>query len=251
MKNIVHRADDRGTFDYGWLKTSHSFNFGNFQHPERTGFGLLRVLNDDYVQPGKGFDTHPHRNMEIVSIPLQGELAHKDSAGHEEIIRAHDVQVMSAGSGILHSEYNPSDVDRVNFLQIWIHPDDKNHTPRYEQKSFPAEGMEGTLQFLVAPGRGGKNLWLHQKAYIARTVLRKHQEMHYHLHAAGQGVYIFVIDGEIRVHQAELNRRDAIGIWDTERVAVQAVSAASVLFIEVPMTSEKQLDGAKEVPHAR
>jgi len=173
MKTIIHKSDSRGFFDYGWLKTHHTFSFSNYYDPDRVSFGVLRVLNDDVVAAGKGFGTHPHNDMEIISIPLSGALAHKDNTGTEKAIVPNEVQVMSAGTGILHSEYNHSKDKETNFLQLWIFPDKKKHKPRYDQKSFNPEERKNKLQFIVTPGKKNGNLWLNQDAYLSLTDLEK------------------------------------------------------------------------------
>jgi redox-sensitive bicupin YhaK (pirin superfamily) len=235
MKKIIHKADSRGYFDHGWLKTHHSFSFGSWYDPNRMGFGKLRVLNDDIVAPKQGFGTHPHDNMEIVSIPLKGELAHKDSTGHEEVIRPNDVQVMSAGTGIRHSEYNYSDAKSVNFLQIWILPDGRGHEPRYDQKSFNPAERKNKFQAVVTPNKENGSLWLNQDAYFSLVDIDEGNSLEYSLHAKGNGVYFFVIDGDIKVADEKLGKRDGIGIWETNKISIQAISTSQILLIEVPM----------------
>jgi len=235
MKKIIHKADSRGYFDFGWLKTNHTFSFGNYYDPERVNFGMLRVLNDDMVAGGEGFGTHPHKDMEIVSIPLRGALAHKDSTGTEKAIVPDEVQVMSAGTGILHSEYNHSKEDETNFLQIWILPDKKGHEPRYNQKSFDAVERKNKLQFIVTPEKKDDNLWLNQDAYFSIVDLEKDKSINYKIHTKGNGVYLFVIEGMIAVVDEALSKRDGIGIWEVESLSVSAKVDAKLLFIEVPM----------------
>jgi redox-sensitive bicupin YhaK (pirin superfamily) len=235
MKTIVHKADTRGYFDFGWLKTNHTFSFGNYYDPERVNFGMLRVLNDDFVAAGEGFGTHPHNDMEIVSIPLSGALAHKDSTGTEEVIAPNEVQVMSAGTGILHSEYNYSKDEETNFLQLWILPNKKGHKPRYNQKSFVPEERKNKFQFIVSPEKKDNNLWLNQDAYLSLTDLEKNKSLEYKIHSKGNGVYLFLIDGEISVVNETLTKRDGIGIWEEEEFLVTANSDAKILLIEIPM----------------
>ena len=235
MKKIIHKADSRGYFDFGWLKTNHTFSFGNYYDPERVNFGMLRVLNDDIVAGGEGFGTHPHKDMEIVSIPLRGALAHKDSTGTEKAIVPDEVQVMSAGTGILHSEYNHSKENETNFLQIWILPDKKGHEPRYNQKSFDALERKNKLQFIVTPEKKEDNLWLNQDAYFSLVDLEKDKSINYKIHTKGNGVYLFVIEGMISVVDEALSKRDGIGIWEVESLSVSAKVDAKLLFIEVPM----------------
>jgi redox-sensitive bicupin YhaK (pirin superfamily) len=235
MKKIIHKADSRGYFDFGWLKTNHTFSFGNYYDPERVNFGMLRVLNDDIVAGGEGFGTHPHKDMEIVSIPLRGALAHKDSTGTEKAIVPDEVQVMSAGTGILHSEYNHSKENETNFLQIWILPDKKGHEPRYNQKSFDALERKNKLQFIVTPEKKEDNLWLNQDAYFSLVDLEKDKSINYKIHTKGNGVYLFVIEGMISVVDEALSKRDGIGIWEVDSLSVSATVDTKLLFIEVPM----------------
>ena len=179
MKKIVHKADSRGYFDYGWLKTNHSFSFSQYHNPERMNFGMLRVLNDDIVAPGQGFGTHPHNDMEIVSIPLKGGLAHRDNTGSEGVIYPNEVQVMSAGTGILHSEFNYSKDEESNFLQLWILPDKKGHKPRYDQKTFNPDGRKNQLQTIVTPDKSNGNLWLNQDAYLSMSNIDRNNRIDY------------------------------------------------------------------------
>ena len=235
MKKIIHKADSRGYFDYGWLKTNHTFSFSNYYDPDRLNFGMLRVLNDDIVAPGQGFGTHPHNNMEIVSIPLKGALAHKDSAGNEEVIVPNDVQVMSAGDGIQHSEYNHSSEEESNFLQLWIFPDMKGHQSRYDQKTFNAAERKNKLLNIVSPDKSNGSLWLNQDAYLSMSDIDKNKKIHYKLNTEGNGIYIFLIDGEISVGGETISQRDGIGIWEVEEISIKAITDSQVLLIEVPM----------------
>jgi redox-sensitive bicupin YhaK (pirin superfamily) len=235
MKKIIHKADSRGYFEYSWLKTNQTFSFGNYYDPERVNFGMLRVLNDDFVVAGQGFGTHSHNDMEIVSIPLIGELAHKDSKGNEEIIVPNDVQVMSAGTGILHSEYNHSKDNETNFLQLWIFPDKKGHKPRYDQKSFNPEERKNKILTAVSPDKNNGNLWLNQEAHLSMTDLEKNKPINYKLNTSGNGVYIFLIGGNISVEEETLSKRDGIGIWETEEISLKANEDSQILLIEVPM----------------
>jgi hypothetical protein len=235
MKTIIHKADSRGHFDYGWLKTYHTFSFSNYYDKERVNFGMLRVLNDDVVAAGQGFGTHPHNDMEIVSIPLSGALAHKDSTGTEKAIVPNEVQVMSAGTGILHSEYNHSKDDETNFLQLWIFPDKKGHQPRYDQKTFNPEERKNKLQFIVTPEKKDGNLWLNQDAYLSLIDIEKNKSVNYKTHTKGNGVYLFLIDGIISVGEETLSKRDGIGIWETDEFSITAKENSRILLIEVPM----------------
>lgn len=236
MNKTIHRASTRGYFNYGWLKTNHTFSFNEYYNPDRMGFGKLRVLNDDFVAPGQGFGTHPHKDMEIVSIPLSGELAHKDSTGSEGVILPDDVQVMSAGTGILHSEYNHSNKTETNFLQLWIFPDRKGHKPRYDQKSFNPEDRKNKILNIVSPfNKNNGKLWLNQEAYLSMTDLDKSKSVNYKIHTKGNGVYIFVINGLVSVTDEKLSGRDGIGITDTDEIILKAEDDTSALIIEVPM----------------
>lgn len=234
MEKVIHKADSRGHANHGWLDAHHSFSFANYYNPERTRFGVLRVLNDDIVQPGEGFGTHPHDNMEIVTIPLKGELAHKDSTGNKEVIHPNEVQIMSAGSGLTHSEFNNSKTDEVNLLQIWVFPKEKNIKPRYDQKVFEPSGRLNKIQTLVSP-KDESALWINQDAYFSRANLEKGKEVDYELNTKKNGVYIFVIEGKIEIDGDMLSRRDAIGIQETERIKIKAEDNSEVLIIEIPL----------------
>lgn len=234
MQKVLHRSDSRGHAFHGWLNSYHSFSFANYYHPERMQFGALRVLNDDEVLGGQGFGRHPHQNMEIVSIPLSGALAHKDSMGTVQVIETGDVQIMSAGTGVFHSEFNHDAQKTVNFLQIWVLPEKQNIQPRYEQQHFPASERQNRWQTLVSP-EPGQGVWINQQAWFSRTSLSESQSLKYTLHTASNGVYLFVIDGEITVAEETLKKRDGLGIWDAREVEITAQNAAEVLLIEVPM----------------
>ncbi|HEY6438030.1 MAG TPA: pirin family protein [Ignavibacteriaceae bacterium] len=235
MKTIVHKADSRGYFDYGWLKTNHTFSFSNYYDPERVKFGMLRVLNDDFVAPAQGFGTHPHNDMEIVTIPLDGALAHKDSTGSEGVIYPDEVQVMSAGTGIQHSEYNHLGNGESNFLQLWIFPDKKGHQPRYNQKYFNPAERKNKFQFVVTPDKRDDNLWLNQESYLSLTDLEINKSLEYKIHTKGNGVYLFLIEGEISAGDQRLSKRDGIGISETDEFSITAKSDSKILLIEVPM----------------
>ncbi|MEQ9467456.1 MAG: pirin family protein [Ekhidna sp.] len=234
MKTIVHKANTRGTADFGWLKSRHTFSFGHYYDPARIQFGMLRVLNDDIVKGGAGFPTHPHNNMEIVSIPLKGALAHKDSTGTEQVIQTGEVQIMSAGSGLTHSEYNASKTDEVNFLQVWILPKEKNIAPRYDQKHFDEAGRKDQIQTVVSPEHKDA-LWINQDAYFSLLNISDGNTMTYNLNMEGNGVYTFIIDGSLEIGSEPLEKRDAIGIYDTSEFEIKAKGDAQVLFIEIPM----------------
>jgi hypothetical protein len=234
MKAIVHKADSRGHANHGWLNSYHSFSFGNYHNPERVHFGALRVLNDDAVKAGMGFSKHPHDNMEIISIPLYGDLHHKDTTGRDEIIRQDDVQIMSAGSGIAHSETNANSDKDVKFLQIWILPKERNIEPRYEQKTFKPENRQNQMVTVVAPD-DAKAVWINQDAWLSLAELSKDQSTSYAIRKQGNGVYVFVLNGNITINGQSLETRDALGIWETGSFSIQANTAAQLLFIDVPM----------------
>jgi redox-sensitive bicupin YhaK (pirin superfamily) len=235
MKTVFHSSHERGHINHGWLDTYHSFSFANWFHPEKIHFGALRVLNDDFVKVGEGFGIHPHDNMEIVSIPLAGSLAHKDSTGAEEFTHTGYVQIMSAGTGIRHSEYNGSPTEEVNFLQIWIFPKEKNIKPRYDQKKFDEVDRKGKWQLLVSPRKEDNVLWINQDAFLSRIDLKADTSISYNDHLSGNGVYIFVIEGSIEINGQTLNRRDALGISETNSFEIKVTSDAKILAIEVPM----------------
>jgi redox-sensitive bicupin YhaK (pirin superfamily) len=235
MKKTIHKADTRGLADHGWLLSRHTFSFAGYYNPERTKFGLLRVLNDDIVKGGMGFGEHPHDNMEIVSIPLRGELAHADSTGTEQVLKVNEVQLMSAGSGLTHSEYNHSEMDDVNFLQIWVFPLERNIKPRYEQKKFDSKERKNKIQFIISPGNSDGTLWINQDAYFALTEPQAGNEIEYAIQHKGNGLYVFVIEGSIEIAGEKLDKRDAIGLEDIEKIKIQALKDSNILLIEVPM----------------
>jgi redox-sensitive bicupin YhaK (pirin superfamily) len=237
MKTIIHKADTRGYADHGWLKSHHTFSFASYQDSERMNFGMLRVLNDDVVQPKMGFGTHPHQNMEIISIPLKGALSHKDNMGNKRAIEVGEVQVMSAGIGLTHSEFNDSKTDAVNFLQLWIIPEEISVEPNYEQREFTDEGKKNQLQTIVAPKDKleGDALPLSQQAYIYRTNLEIDKSIGVILKSQENGLYIFVVDGEIEVEGNLLSKRDAIGVSETKQILIKSKENSELIIIEVPM----------------
>lgn len=233
---IFHAADTRGHANHGWLNAKHSFSFAGFYDPGRIQFGALRVLNDDVVAPGMGFGKHPHDNMEIITIILDGALEHKDSMGHTEAIYPNEVQVMSAGTGIFHSEYNHSKEEEVNVLQTWIFPNKKNVEPRYDQAMFPAEDRVNQWATLVSPmDNEDTGMKIHQDAWIHRTTLEAGKTLDYKMRDAKNGAYIFVIDGAIKAGEQELNKKDALGITETDNISITASATSDVLVFEVPM----------------
>lgn len=234
MKTVLHKAYTRGHNSFGWLNSFHSFSFGHYYNPERMHFGALRVLNDDTVAAGMGFGKHPHDNMEIVSIPLSGDLHHQDSTGRSEIIRQHDVQIMSAGSGIAHSEMNANKDQQVKFLQIWVMPKELNINPRYEQKSFKPADRTNQILTVVAPDNKDA-VWINQDAWFSLANFDAGKSTEYQLHQSTNGVYVFVIGGDATINGIELNERDGLGISETDKLTIQANSNTEILLIEVPM----------------
>lgn len=235
MKTVVHRADTRGHADHGWLKSFHSFSFGGYYNPDRVHFGALRVLNDDSVSGGNGFGAHPHDNMEIISIPLEGALQHQDSIGNKGVIRTGEIQVMSAGTGIQHSEYNADTDEAVKFLQIWLFPNARNVTPRYDQQTIPTEGRNNSFQQILSPDKADEGVWIHQDAWFHLADLSEGSEITYTLKNAENGVYIFVLEGELSANHEDLKRRDGFGIWEVQQVNFRAITQSSILVMEVPM----------------
>lgn len=236
MKTTLHRADSRGSVDHGWLKAKHSFSFGSYQNADRMNFGLLRVINDDIISPGKGFDTHPHKDMEIVTIPLSGSLKHKDSVGNEAVIKSGEVQLMSAGKGVFHSEFNNSLKDYINLLQIWVMPEKIGILPRYDQKSFDINERKNKWQVVVNPidtDDGG--LKINQQAWFSLLDMDNNNEIIYTTHQPHSGVYFFTIEGQVIIGNENLHKRDAIGIEGTSKIALKSKSELKLLAIEVPM----------------
>ncbi len=232
---VLHKAETRGHANHGWLNSHHTFSFANYYNPERMHFGVLRVLNDDIVRGGNGFGRHPHDNMEIISIPLEGDLEHQDSMGNIAVIKNGDIQVMSAGTGITHSEKNKSLSNEVKFLQIWIFPNKKNVEPRYDQLTLNAEDRKNKLQQILSPSQDDDGVWIHQDAWFHLGSLDEGNTQTYQLKKEGNGVYIFVISGEITVGDQKLNNRDGFGIWDVSEINILADTNAEVLVMEVPM----------------
>ena len=235
MKTILHKASQRGTADYGWLKPNFYFSFGQYYNPEKVNFGLLRVLNDDFIAGGGKFHTHPHDNMEIVTIPFTGALEHKDSTGGQGIIKAGDIQIMSAGSGVEHSEANASIKEPVTLFQIWVFPKEKNIIPRYDQRSFDIADRIDQWQVVVSPKEEDAALWINQYARFALTKLTAGKSLTYNNAFAGNGVFLVVINGSVKVNENTLGKRDALGISDTDSFTITAIEDAELLAIEIPM----------------
>ena len=245
MKKIIHKSEERGNGDYGWLKTRYSFSFADWYDPSRMGFGKLRVINDDIIAPDSGFGAHSHKDMEIITIVREGAVTHKDNMGNMEIVPAGDVQVMSAGTGVTHSEYNGSKDVPLALFQIWIEPKERGIKPRYFQKSFGFQSKENGITLLVSPEGKGEGLNINQDAYIYHAILDGKSPIEYELVQRGDtppaqaGVYIFVIEGSVIVGGQSLSKRDAIGVWDTERVNISTDSEASILIMEVPVSGSE------------
>lgn len=234
---ILHKAETRGHADHGWLKANHTFSFANYYNPERMHFGVLRVLNDDFVEGGKGFGMHPHDNMEIITIPLEGALEHKDSMGNGTVIKKGDVQVMSAGTGIRHSEFNGNQDEAVKLLQIWVFPNKKNVTPRYQQITLNEDDRKNKLQQILSPNSEDEGVWIHQDAWFHLGKFDKEKAFDYKLKKSGNGVYAFVIKGDFTIDGTALNERDGLGIWNTEKINLVSNSEdGEILLMEVPMS---------------
>jgi len=232
---ILHKAETRGDANHGWLHSRHTFSFANYNNPERMHFGALRVLNDDTVAAGMGFGTHPHDNMEIISIPLEGDLEHKDSMGTVSVIKHGDVQVMSAGTGIYHSEYNKNKDKPVKFLQIWVFPNKKNVKPRYDQITLNLADRHNQLQQVLSPNPEDAGVWIYQNAWFHLGKFDKGVSADYTFKAEGNGVYAFILSGDVTINKQPLNARDGYGIWDTDKISIKADSDAEFLLMEVPM----------------
>jgi redox-sensitive bicupin YhaK (pirin superfamily) len=233
---VLHKAETRGHANHGWLDSHHSFSFANYYNPDRMHFGVLRVLNDDRVDAGMGFGTHPHDNMEIISIPLEGDLEHKDSMGNTAVIKKGDIQAMSAGTGIYHSEYNKNKDQLTKFLQIWVYPNKKNVTPRYDQITLNEEERHNKLQQVLSPNPDDAGVWIHQDAWFHMGKFDDGFTTEYLLKKSGNGIYAFVLKGSFSIGNIELSQRDGLGIWDTGIITLRANSAdAEILLMEVPM----------------
>jgi redox-sensitive bicupin YhaK (pirin superfamily) len=236
MKQVLHLAQERGSANHGWLNSHHSFSFANYYNPQKMNFGLLRVLNDDTVAPGMGFGKHPHDNMEIISIPLQGDLEHEDSMGNKAVIREGEIQAMSAGTGIFHSEYNASKSDEVKFLQIWIFPREKDVAPRYDQIVLPDLSKANTLHQVLSPNPDDAGIWVHQDAWFNMGTFNNGASQSYDIKRSNNGVYAFIIDGSFEIEGQKLSKRDALGLWEIDTIQIKSLEAGSrLLLIDVPM----------------
>lgn len=236
MKTIYHAADSRGNANHGWLKSRHTFSFANYYNPERMGFGVLRVINDDFVIGGQGFGNHSHRDMEIISIPLAGKLAHGDSIGNEGMIETGEIQVMSAGTGITHSEMNGSREEAVRFLQIWVMPNKMNVAPRYQQVHMGTIMTPNEFNQVLSPNADDAGVWIHQDAWFSMGEFDEGVTQTYQLNNPNNGVYIFVISGKVVVNGNILATRDGLGVWDTKHFIMEVKEAAKVLLMEVPLS---------------
>jgi len=237
MKKILHPASTRGTADYGWLKANYSFSFGNFFDPDRVQFGMLRVLNDDHIAPAMGFGRHPHKDMEIITIPQEGALKHMDSMGHSEVIHSGEIQLMSAGKGVEHSEQNASTTEACKLFQIWVFPETNGVAPRYQQKKISSLIIPNQLTTIIYPKdkAGEDDLWIHQQAYFNLGKFSEETPTTYPLYNKNHGVYVYVINGSVTIENQRLESRDALGVWETESIALTAEKDSQVLLIEVPM----------------
>ncbi len=235
MKTILHQANTRGHANHGWLDTSHTFSFAHYYDPTRMNFGVLRVLNDDYVDGGRGFGTHPHDNMEIISIPLSGDLEHKDSMGNKTVIEQNDIQILNAGTGISHSEYNKNTDKKVNFLQIWVFPKFKGIVPSYGQITLKPEERINKLQTVVSPTKTDSSVWINQDAWFHLGSLKKEFKTEYTIKQKDNGVYAFVIDGEATINGQKLSKRDGLGVWETDKLSILADKDSEILLMDIPM----------------
>ena len=235
MKTVFHPSDTRGYANHGWLEAHHSFSFASWYQPDRLHFGALRVLNDDIIQGGMGFGTHPHDNMEIVTIPLKGDLEHKDSMGNSAVIREGDIQVMSAGTGVQHSEYNNSPDKEINLFQLWLFPNKQNVKPRYDQLPIRSLHQKNEFFQILSPSANDQGVWIHQDAWMHILDADQDQSFDYVLQSPENGVYLIVIEGEVEVDNQTLFRRDAIGIWETDKLTIKTKTDAELLLVQVPM----------------
>ncbi|AUC79858.1 hypothetical protein CW736_11005 [Nonlabens sp. MB-3u-79] len=236
MNTTLHKSDSRGHANHGWLNSYHSFSFAGYHNPDRMSFGVLRVLNDDAVAGGMGFGAHPHENMEIISIPLSGDLKHQDSTGRTTIIKNGDIQVMSAGTGITHSEKNASQNEEVKFLQIWVIPNQQNVTPRYDQITLDPNNRRNQLEQILSPNPEDAGVWIHQDAWFHLGTFEKGIKSTYEINKSGNGVYAFVLKGSFKIGDQEMSHRDGLGIWEASSFELTSLSEnAEILLMEVPL----------------
>lgn len=235
MNSILHKASSRGRSKHDWLDSYHSFSFAEYHNPGRMNFGILRVLNDDIIAGGTGFGRHPHNNMEIITIPLHGDLAHEDSMGNKAIIKQGDVQVMSAGTGVYHSERNPNKELPVELLQIWLMPNQRDVAPRYDQISIAQLEKQNSFFQILSPNPDDQGVWIHQNAWFHLGYFDENVTTSYNLKNADNGVYVFVLEGQVEIVSHDLDRRDAIGIWDIENFVLKSNTKSKVLVMEIPL----------------
>jgi len=235
VKTILHPADQRGHADHGWLNARHSFSFASWYDPGKIHFGMLRVLNDDIIAAGKGFGMHPHNDMEIITIVLEGALQHRDDMGNGSVIGPGDVQVMSAGTGVFHSEFNPSAEHSTSLFQLWIFPKEKDIAPRYDQKRFDVEDRENSIQTVASGFRKNGELYIHQDAAVSLSRIRENSLIYYPIAKSGNGAYILVVNGAAEIAGINAGKRDAVGVWDTETIEIKSTSGCELLIIDVPM----------------
>ena len=235
MKKTFHPSAARGEANHGWLHAKHSFSFAQFFNPERIQFGALRVLNDDVIAPGMGFGTHPHNNMEIITIPLKGALEHKDSMDNIGVVAVDEIQVMSAGTGVSHSEYNKNKDQPLNLLQLWVLPNQQNVVPRYDQKNIKSLKKTNALYRVISPNHDAAGMWIHQDAWFHLGDFNQKTTVPYSLHKQGNGVYAFMIEGRASIEGESLEKRDALGVWETECFSITAEKNSRILLVEVPM----------------
>jgi hypothetical protein len=235
MNTVLHKANTRGSADHGWLKVNHTFSFANYRNPDRMNFGVLRVLNDDTISGGKGFNPHPHENMEIITIPLQGSIEHKDNMGNSSVIEHGDVQVMSAGTGVVHSEYNANKELDLKVLQIWLFADKKNVEPRYQQ--MPIRDVETKNDFyqILSPHQNDQGVWIHQNAWFNLGSFDHKKKLEYNIHSHKNGVYAFIIEGKAKIEGQSLDKRDGYGIWNVDAISIEIEKNSKILLMEVPM----------------
>lgn len=235
MNTVLHKADTRGSADHGWLKVNHTFSFANYQNPDRMNFGVLRVLNDDTISGGMGFNPHPHNNMEIITIPLEGSIKHKDNMGNSSVIAHGDVQVMSAGKGVVHSEFNAHEQDDLKLLQIWLFANKKDVEPRYQQITIRDIEIKNEFYQILSPHQDDQGVWIHQNAWFHLGEFNQNKKLNYKVHSSGNGIYAFVIKGKVQIENQSLDKRDGFGIWNTESIRIQADENSKILLMEVPM----------------
>lgn len=234
-RTVLHKGNTRGSANHGWLKVNHTFSFANYHNPNRMNFGVLRVLNDDTIAGGRGFNTHPHDNMEIITIPLEGDLEHKDNMGNGTVIKNGDIQVMSAGKGITHSEFNANKELPVKLLQIWLFPNKRNVTPRYDQLSLKSISKQNTFNQILSPSSKDQGVWIHQNAWFSLGEFTKEMDIDYKLNSETNGVYAFIIEGDAVIQKQKLEKRDGFGIWNSKQINITAKKDSKILLMEVPM----------------